>query len=569
MRANPSIEQVQRWRLLLVALGVSVLAGMIVQRMYWYQIVDREALVAMANAEHQQRRPLAAKRGALLDSKGRPLAVNVMRGALYVYRPEIANLDRAASVVAEALGAPRDEIAEKIRRAERHWTLLDSRVSSNGAARIESAQLDGVQIRRVPAREYPEGSIAAQMLGFIGLEGHGLSGLEFTLDHELAGKTGIVITERDTVGSEITLARKALLPPVPGSDVVLTIDRQIQRAAERELANAVRANRATGGVIIVMEPATGAIIAMAAHPTFSLTADTFEVDRQELFKPVPVTDTYEPGSVMKLITVAAAIEENVVTPDSRYQDNGVAAVSGHQIRNWDGAAYGNVTVRQILVHSLNTGAQWIAAQVGPDRFYEYVEAFGFGEPTGIKLNGEAPGRFRRPSDAGWSRADLATNSFGQSISVTPLQMITAVSALANQGVLMQPQLVREVRRQDGLQTIQPRPVRSVVSPQTAQTMLDLMVSVWNQPALQAQRLEGYRLAGKSGTADIPGPGGYRTGKTYASFIGFAPIPDPRFAILVRIDQPEALYGGTVAAPVFRSIASELMSSYKVPPTVAR
>jgi cell division protein FtsI/penicillin-binding protein 2 len=240
-------------------------------------------------------------------------------------------------------------------------------------------------------------------------------------------------------------------------------------------------------------------------------------------------------------------------------------VAGVPIRNWDGAGRGSVTVRDILVYSLNTGAQWIASQLGAARFYDYIEAFGFGAPTGVRLNGEAGGGFRRHTDRDWSPTDLATNSFGQSITVTPLQMITAVAALANEGVLMRPQLVREIRATDGsVQVITPQPVRAVVSRRTADTMTDIMVSTWNQPALAANRIEGYTLAAKSGTADIPVGGSYSTNKTYASYIGFGPIPHPRFIVLVRIDQPAALYGGVVAAPVFRAITSELLTYLKIP-----
>jgi cell division protein FtsI/penicillin-binding protein 2 len=559
------LEQAQRWRLLLVGLAVTASSVLILQRLSWYQITDHPRFAVLASEEHQARRTLTPKRGALLDTRGYPIALSVMYDAVYVYRPEIPSLDKAATLLSEALGMDRGEVLDRLRSADRHWTLLASRVPANAAGRIEAARMDGVDLRRIPAREYPEGSLAAQVLGFVGAEGRGLSGLELTLDAELAGKPGVVITERDTAGSEITIGRKALVPAVPGSDVVLTIDRYLQRMAERELAAAVTANKATGGAIIVMEPATGAILAMAALPTFSLTAEPPGVgDAQERYKPVAVTNTYEPGSVMKLITVAAAIEEQAVSPDTTYLDTGVAVVQGTPIRNWDGRGYGTVTVRQILMHSLNTGAQWVASRVGPERFYRYLEAFGFGAATGVRLNGEAPGSFRRVSDPGWAPVDLATNSFGQSIAVTPLQMITAVSALANDGVLMQPQLVRETRGPDGVQATTPHSVRRVVSSRTADTMVNMMVSVWGQPALQAHRVEGYTLAAKSGTADIPGPGGYQKSQTYASFVGFGPIPNPRFAILVRIDRPEALYGGVVAAPVFRAVAKELLAYFRIP-----
>jgi cell division protein FtsI/penicillin-binding protein 2 len=256
-----------------------------------------------------------------------------------------------------------------------------------------------------------------------------------------------------------------------------------------------------------------------------------------------------------------------VTPDNTwYQDNGVALVAGVPIRNWDGGAYGRVSIREVLVKSLNTGTQWVAAQLGQDRFYQYIERFGFGSPTRVQLNGEAEGSYRRPGTPGWSVIDLATNSYGQSISVTALQMLTAIAALGNDGVLVRPQIVREIRGPEEVQVTHAESVRRVVSSRTASTLLDMMVSHWTQSSFVPLQVPGYTFATKSGTADIPGPGGYSSGKTYASFAGFAPMPDPRFAVLVRIDRPEAVYGGTVAAPVFRDLAMELMHYYRIPPT---
>ena len=568
MRANPGIEQVQRTRLIFVGFALTIFAALIAQRLYWYQIADHPRFAALASEEHEQRRPIIPRRGTLLDTNGHPLALSVMYDAVFVHKTDMTNIDRTASFLAEALGMPKEEVLSRIQGSDRSWTLLSPRVAANAAARIEAERLPGVELQRIPAREYPEGSVAAQILGFTGVEGRGLSGVELTFDQELAGRAGVLLSERDTTGGEITIARKALIAEVPGADIVLTIDRYIQRVAERELTRAVHANKATGGLIIVMEPSSGRILAAATSPTYNQ-GSGFDPARPELYRPSIATDTYEPGSVMKLITAAAALEESIVNPNTRYFDSGVALVNGVPIRNWDGGAYGSVTLRDILVYSLNTGMQWVASQLGPERFYEYVQAFGFGEPTGIRLNGEAGGNFRRPSDAGWSRIDLATNSYGQSISVTPLQMITAVAALGNGGVLMRPQIVREIRDAERSVAVEPEPLRAVVSPRTAEMMLDMMVSAWTQPALAANRIEGYTLAAKSGTADIPAAGGYSSGKTYASYIGFGPIPNPRFVVLVRLDRPEAIYGGTVAAPVFRNVAMELLTYLQVPPRPSR
>jgi cell division protein FtsI/penicillin-binding protein 2 len=495
-----------------------------------------------------------------------------MYDSVYVYKPamKLQSLDSTAKLLSDALGITREEVGRRIAAASTRWTALAHRIPSSAAAQIETAGLDGVVLRRLPQREYPEGSLASSLLGFVGMDGHGLSGIELTLEQELAGKPGVVITERDPIGDEITLARKAVIPAEDGADLVLSIDRHIQRLVERELAAAVQANKGTGGVAIVMEPTTGDVLAMASVPTFSLTKDMpLRTDQQHLYNTSPVTNTYEPGSVMKLITLAAGLEERAVSPESRYLDTGLAVVAGAPIRNWDHSAHGSVTVTDIIVRSLNTGSQWIAGRVGADRFYDYLDGFGFGTATGIRLNGEASGFFRRPPSIDWSPVDLATNSFGQSISVTPIQMVTAVAAMANNGVLMRPRLVKEIRTAEGTRHLPAQSVRAAVSPATAEAVTRVMVEAWSQPALAANRLTGYTLAAKSGTADIPGAGGYETNRTYASYIGYGPIPEPKFVTMVRIDQPEGLYGGVVAAPVFRAICAEILSYLRIPPDDVR
>lgn len=562
-----SAEKTDRVRIVVLALMMTFGASFILQHLYWYQFVDTTNLTNRAVAEHQYRQALPSHRGALLDRNGYPLALSVTYHDVYVYAPYVTDSTRTASGLASALGMPREQVVQRIQQADHQWTLVAPQISANATAQLTAAALPGVDLRPVSVREYPQGSLASQVLGFVGKDGEGLSGLELTLNADLRGQPGLLISEADSEGREIALGRKQLVPSVAGSDAILTLDRDIQQLAERRLADGVNENKGTGGVIIVMEPSTGAILALASQPTFTLAPD-LEVDpkRQYLYKPAAVTDTYEPGSVLKLVTVASAIQEGVVNPETKYFDGGEAVVDDIPIYNWDHQGYGTVTVRQILMYSLNTGAQWVAAQLGADRFYHYLEAFGFGELTGLPLNGESAGRFRRPGDPIWSRLDLATNSFGQSIAATPLQVAAAIAAFGNNGMRMEPELVRQIRAPGGVRTIEPRAVQQVVSPQTAATMLDLMVSVWTQPALQGIQIPGYLLATKSGTADIPGVGGYNLGKTYASYVAIGPIPNPRFAILVRIDQPVTTWGGTAAAPVIRALAEDLFQYLGIPPS---
>jgi cell division protein FtsI/penicillin-binding protein 2 len=287
----------------------------------------------------------------------------------------------------------------------------------------------------------------------------------------------------------------------------------------------------------------------------------------DLYRNRAITDMYEPGSVFKVITMAAALDTGRVTRDSVYEDTGVARVSGWSIVNWDYGAHGVQTATQILVKSLNTGAVWLAQKLGPDLFYEYVARFGFGQLTGIDLPGEAPGQVRTHADPGWSEVDMATNSFGQGINVTPLQLITAISAIANDGKLMKPYVVQEIHRGDEHQITEPEVVRQVVSPQTAETLTQMMNQVVDGiTQMYAISVPGYRVAGKTGTASISIPGGYKEDSYIASFAGFVPSDDPVLAMLIRIDEPKGVpWGSAVCAPVFARMAQAILPYLKIPP----
>jgi cell division protein FtsI/penicillin-binding protein 2 len=552
-------------RLLLLAalfLGVGLL---LLVRLYVFQVVEHERYRALAAESHRQRIPVIPKRGALLDRRGNPLAVGVMFEGIHVVGNQIRDRERTARTLAGVLEMPWEEVHAKIDPASTRPVAVKLPVPAAVAARVEELRLSGVLLQRVPYRRYPEGSLAAQTLGFVGRDFDGLSGLELSLEKELAGVPGYIDTERDTSGQEIVLARRLAVPPVEGADVVLTLDRVIQRTAERILEAAIQKNKATGGVILVMEPSTGTLLAAAGRPTYRLTSDEiFDPGEPDLYKPTYATDFYEPGSVMKVVTMAAGIDQRVISPGTLYNDTGLARVGGATIRNWDGAANGTVSMTEVLVRSSNVGTQHVSGLLGQDRFYDYVKRFGFGQPTGIRLPGESSGMVRTHQDPGWERIDLATNSYGQGIAVTPLQMLTAVSAIANRGVLMQPRLVKEVRYKGAVERAEPIAVRRVVSEQTAATVTDMMVAAINQKALFTYRIPGYTLAGKTGTADFPTNAGYNTGKTYASVVAFAPVEQPRFAVLIRIDAPEGLYGGVVAVPVLQELGSELLTYLHIP-----
>jgi cell division protein FtsI/penicillin-binding protein 2 len=336
---------------------------------------------------------------------------------------------------------------------------------------------------------------------------------------------------------------------------------------EQQLDATIAQYHANGGTIIVMEPKTGAILAMASRPSFKLSQlDLTDEGKMDLYRNRAVTDLYEPGSVMKVVTMATAVDLGLVTPNTTYEDSGAAYVGGATILNWDFSANGTTTMTQVLQKSLNTGAVWVSQQIGPEKFYEYIKRFGFGQPTGIELGGEAAGAVRTSEDPEWYPVDLATNAFGQGISVTPLQMITAVAAIANGGVLMQPYIVQEVKGPDKDEVTQPKPVRQAISESTARTLVGMMNDVVEGVPSHGARIAGYHVAGKTGTAYISVPGGYAPDRVIASFVGFAPANDPRIAMLVKIDEPqESQLGGTVAAPVFAQTAPQILTYLGVRP----
>jgi cell division protein FtsI/penicillin-binding protein 2 len=552
-----------------LALICALFAGcglVLVWRLWTLQIVDAAHYQQLATEERRAEIPIVPRRGALLDTTGNPLAVSVMYDSVYTLGSLVGDPDTAAATLSPILDTPAAELKAKIDPQSKRPVVLKSRVPSAVAEQVKQLSLPGVYLAQEPIRQYPEGSLAAQVLGFVGHDASGLGGLELSYDQELAGTPGVIDTEKDTSGQEIALGRRVLTPPREGSDLVLTLDRYVQRTAEQLLNQAVIDNKASGGLIMIMEPRTGNLLAVANNPTYSLTADEiYDPNKASLYKARIVTDQYEPGSTMKTITMAGAIDAGLVSPGTMMNDTGVANVAGTIIHNWDGAANGPSTMTDVLIHSSNVGISWVSGLLGPERFYKNIATFGFGQPTGLRLPGEVSGTVRTYQDEGWSRVDLATNAYGQGIAVTPAQLLQAVSVFANDGQLVRPRLVREVRGPDGTQSLPPEVVRQVVSPETAHSLLKMMVAVHEQPANKPYLVPGYHISVKTGTADTPTNVGYNTALTVGSLVALFPAEQPRFAALIRLDGPEKLYGGAVATPVLKDLAQALLSYYRVPP----
>jgi len=541
-------------------------------RLMQLQVVEHGKYAAEARRTHLSQETLSERRGAILDRNGYPLAASVSTYDVLVERQaweDPSSASAAAQQLAEAVGHPAEQLVQEVAANDIFEVTVARGLNYEQALKVRELRLQGVRLLDSSRRVYPEGNLAAQVIGFVGRDGFGLTGLEADLDSALSGTKGALTYERDARGQPIAIGNKREVAPEAGEDVVLTIDRYIQSLAEKELDLVLERHKASGGTIIVMNPKTGEVLAMASRPGFDLrNPDLSDESKLALFRNRAITDQYEPGSVFKLVTMAGALNEGVVGPWTQWYDSGVVRVSDWSIYNWDLSANGTQSVTQILSKSLNTGAAHLSSLLGDGRFYDYVQRFGFGQPTGIGLSGEVIGQVRTPaSDANWREVDLATNSFGQGITVTPLQIITAVSAIANGGNLMKPYIVQELVSPNGREEFTPVVVRPVMTPEAARTLLDMMgVVVEGTPSYWLD-VPGYTVGGKPGTANIArGDGAYLENAYISSFVGVAPLADPVIAVLVKVDEPKDVPWGTVvAAPVFGRIAQAVLTYYKISP----
>ena len=560
-------------RVWLPAAAFSLFALVVLARLVQVQVLDHEQYAAQARSELLDSDTLFARRGAILDRNGAVLAISVDTWDLYVatrvWRDDgIAH--RGAEAIAEATGLDAAQLRRDVGASELVDVLVARDVPYDIGRVLLDAGVPGLVGLPNTERVYPGGDIAASIIGITGLDNTGLTGIEAWYDQTLQGTPGRVIFERDTTGSPIPYGDFFTTEPKPGSDIVLTIDRRLQEIAERTLAEALVEHSARGGSIVMMDPRSGEILAMATTPGLLYsTLDLTDAAQADLLRNRAVTDLYEPGSVMKIITAAAAIDAGLVSPDTEYVDTGIARIYEVEIKNWSDGVYGTQTMTGVLQHSINTGAVFMAEKLGALRFQEYLDAFGFGTVTGIDLNGEATGILRRPNDPLWSPVDLATQSFGQSISVTPIQMATAVAAAINGGQLLQPRLVSATVGADGTERdhrieVVGRPI----SPETSDTIRTILGAVVDPGWFHPGKPTLYTAGGKSGTANVPIPNGYDDTQI-ASFIGFAPLDEPRILILVKLDENRDFLTGTAAAgPIFADLVDEVLPYLRVPPDAA-
>lgn len=434
---------------------------------------------------------------------------------------------------------------------------------------LEDKQYAGIRLEEEEARIYPEKTLAAHLLGYVGNQDErrvGRYGLEGFFEHVLAGDLGFLSSEKDTSGQAIGIGAYEFTPAQNGADVFLTIDRVVQSAIEEELKAGVEKYGAEGGSVLVMNPKTGAVLGMATYPTFDPNYYYAIADPRVQLNPV-VSDLFEPGSILKPVIMAAAMEEGKVEPDTTFVDNGPVKVAEYTINTFDGKHHGVQSMTQVLEQSNNVGMVWVGQQLGAELLYDYFRRFGLGEKTGIELEGETQRELPDPSQ--WNVTTVATTSFGQGIALTPLQALNAINVLANDGRLMRPYVVEKIRRSSGAEELeQPQVVGEVVSSMTAEKLSAMMVSVIENGVAGLARVPGYYLAGKTGTAQVPDDRGkYSPDRKIISFVGFGPVEDPRFSILIKLNNPAGLsFASGTAAPMFKNISERLIKYYQIPPS---
>jgi cell division protein FtsI/penicillin-binding protein 2 len=535
------------------------LTGALVVRLVSLQFgVDVDYFARLAESEHTVPREVYPPRGAIYDRNGVLLATGRLEYEIGISPVFIIDREGTADQLADITGLPRDELLEKMSSPDTPYVLLMRPAPPEVGQELLAANLDGVTVQPIERRFYPHGNLAAQVVGFVGYDGSGYYGVEGFYDAELRGQA----SQGDE--SRIPFEAGRRLTPHTSMDMVLTIDSEIQYLAEQTLVEALGTTGAESGTILVMDPRTGEILAMASYPTFDPNA-FYDAPDGSLGNPA-VSDQFEPGSIFKVLTMAIALDLGVVAPDSTYVDNGVLEVGGRDIYNWDRASHGVTSMTDLLGKSLNVGAATLSVTTGPTRYYAGLESFGIGHLTGVDLQGEAPGQLREPGDPEWHDSDLATNSFGQGIAVTPLQMTVAVSAVANRGLVMQPHVVSQRTGEDGeMIAAQPSTVGRAISTETAISLSDMLAHAVVREASPAL-VPGYSIAGKTGTAEIPVPGGYDPEQTIATFVGFGPVDDPRFVVLIKLDRPKtSRWGSETAAPIFSQFVQRLVILMEIPP----
>lgn len=507
------------------------------------------------------------KRGVIYDRNGKELAVSISAEACYAIPAEVEKSGKADIIARELAGIldMKEKDVYGLITQQQHSVWLKFKLNKKQVKELREKNLPGIGTIPKPQRYYPKGNLASHVLGFAGDYNQGLEGIEIAYDKQLGGINGRLLVEYDAAGHEIPESTRKYIQPEQGSNVVLTIDQTIQYIAERELDKVMQERSPKSATIIVMDPNTGEILALANRPDFD--PNNYHKYPAETLRNAAVADSYEPGSTFKIVTLAAALEEGVTNRQEQFYDPGYIKVNGETIHCWAAGGHGSQTLAEVVQNSCNPGFVTLGLRLGTQRLYKYINGFGYGSQLGIELPGEAKGIIIPENQV--KPVDLATISMGQTNSVTPLQMVTALSAIVNGGKLMKPHIVKELTNREGkvVKRYKPQVVRQIISEETSKAEREMLEAVVTKGSGNNAYIEGYSVGGKTGTAQKPAPGGGYSATDYvASFIGFAPVDDPQLVAIVVVDTPKGYpyYGGTVAAPVFREVIRDSLRYLEVP-----
>ncbi|KXG75925.1 stage V sporulation protein D [Thermotalea metallivorans] len=584
--SSPSI--LQKKRLIVLLFLASLALFLLIFRIGWIQIVNGENYRRLAHMQQTRDIPIPAKRGIIYDRNGKELAISASTNTVWARPAEVLNSGKGEEIakeLAKILEKDEKEIKEKILKKNVGLIKVEKWIDKGKADAIRQAKLEGIWIAEDNRRYYPFGNFAAHVLGHTTDDNRGLVGIELEYDKYLSGLPGRWIKNTDAVGRQLPYGTEKYYEPEDGLNVVLTIDETIQHFVEKAIENAMIQTKAKKIMAIVMEPKTGDILAMATKPDFDPNEPRIPMDEgkkreyetldvqgkqklwNEMWRNPMISDTYEPGSTFKLITAAAGLEEGVVEPNSPFYCSGAVTVAGQKIKCWRYyRPHGAQTFTQGVQNSCNPVFIEVGQRLGVEKYYKYVEAFGFTKLTNIDLPGESRSIVQNKANVG--PVELATISFGHGISVTPMQLINAISAIGNDGKLMKPRIVKELVDNSGnvIHRYEPKMVRQVLSEKTAKELRWIMETVVTEGSGKSAYIPGYRIGGKTGTADKIENGRYAKGKVYSSFVALAPIDDPKLAVLVVVDEPQGVhFGSLTAAPAAHDILRDSLRYLDVEP----
>lgn len=571
--------------MLVLILACSLFFCLIIRTGY-LQLIKGEWLSTKASEQQTREIPIEPKRGTIYDANMKELAVSVTKYTVWCKPVEVKDKKDVAEKLASVLGKEEEEVSKLVNKKNTALVRIQRWIDDETATKIRDLSLSGIWVAEDNQRYYPYGNFAAYVLGHTAADSTGIAGIEMQYNSKLQGKAGKLIVSTDASGREIPQGSETYYEPVQGNGLVLTIDEVIQHYAEKAIEKAYEVTGAKRVNVIAMDPKTGDILAMASKPDYDPNDSRTAIypyyqelleeysDKEKIngyyamWRNPLINDTYEPGSTFKLITSSASVEEGVVSDKDKFVCTGSVTVGGRKIKCWRHyRPHGEQTFAQGVQNSCNPVFVELSNRLGVSKFYDYIEAFGFKSKTGIDLPGEAKGIIYNEKNVG--PVELATMSFGQSISVTPIQLITAISAIANDGELMQPRLVKGYTDNKGnvIEEIAPKSVRKVVSEETSKKMLEIAQSVVSDGGGKTAYLPGYRLGGKTGTAQKVVDGVYAQGKYICSFVGIAPTDDPQIVVLATVDEPTegSLFGSTTAGPIIKEIMSEALPYLGVEP----